>query len=229
MNIIYFIINIQLISCMFISQDCTKHTKIYKERGGLNNFYFNSETFSKSGDICKEHKTYYKKSLIEKNIECSGEWCNNLGINNWGCKETNKDGCYHVENIISKSNFIKDIDNCETSIVGNYIMSYGKWNKQLGNGFYDEKRNVYGSDIFYKAYDNIFFCCHKKNKVGDYPLEINYNKVDRKNSNLNFLLIGFINGMVFISCLFFVLKYEEKISQINKQEESLVEFDDNIV
>jgi hypothetical protein len=180
MHLVYIIMNTCILFTTFAtSQDyCGKHTKVYNKRGGpdnSNNYYFNPDTFAKGEDVCKvlNSQKVYRTSIIEKEITCIGDWCNSLGINNWGCKETiDKSACYHVEHIIPKTNFIKEIENCNTSIVGNYIMSYGKWNNELSNNFYDEKRIVYGSDIFYQAYKNIYYCCHNKIETNIIPKEL---------------------------------------------------------
>jgi hypothetical protein len=172
MNLVYIIVmNTCILFTTFVTsqQDyCGKHASIYNERGSpdnSNNYYFNPDTFSKGEDICKEFssQTDYRTKIIEKDIICVGDWCNPLGINNgWGCITRGNTSCYHVEHIIPKANIIKGIENCNTSITGNYIMSYGKWNVALRNEFYDEKRIVYGPDIFYQAYKNIYYCCHNK-------------------------------------------------------------------
>jgi hypothetical protein len=156
----------------------SKHTDIYNKRGGpdnSNNYYFNPNTFSQDKDICKIYTPYeYKEKLIEENIKCVGDWCSDE--HDWGnatyCKKYNNASCYQVNRIIPKFNYIPDIKNCETSISGNYIMNYENWNENLGNSFYDEKRIVYGFNIFYKAYSNIYFCCHKEIQVEDFPKEL---------------------------------------------------------
>jgi len=127
----------------------------------------NENTF----DICQSNSDDNQlfRNYIKSNILCVGQWCISdlMGPfgkrnNGWNCPKDSKRNCYEVEHIIPIENDIPELAWCDTNIFGNLIMAYGKWNGELSNGFLCEKKQIYGNEIYTKAYNSIVKCCSRK-------------------------------------------------------------------
>lgn len=82
----------------------------------------------------------------------------------------------HVEHIIDSNNGPSKLINCNKNIRGNLIIAKGQWNTQLGNMCWadveQEKREVYGNDIFQYAYDSVELCCQLQEEKSNIPMII---------------------------------------------------------
>ena len=158
-----------------------KHTKTYLEyKEGLFKYedFFMKSSFlgdNPSLDICEPmSKTRYLTLLKKNNIVCSGKWCNEEG--GFGCQVGNSQDCYNQEHIIDLKNSDPEFGNAfEKDILGNFIMAYGRWNQELGRlrdweSIKNEKREIYRSEIFDKAYKNVKEC-HAKSTPQPSSLE----------------------------------------------------------
>lgn len=146
-----------------IECDCP-HTKVYTEYGPSNqdNFYFIEETYNRGDFTCKIGiNQQYKQTIINSGLHCEGLWCNFTGnwIYGWNCP-LSESSCYEVEHIIPNANNIPEIQGCSTDIFGNRVMAYKQWNRQLSNGYFSEKKEMY-KNIFNQAYYAIYNCCNK--------------------------------------------------------------------
>jgi hypothetical protein len=137
---------------------CSDRTKVYTEHGTSNEkyFYFDPRTYSLDTKDSSLVSNQDYRRLVSSAVNCTGLWC--LG-GEWKCVQGNSLDCYNVEHIIPKANKIEAISGCNVTIFGNLIMSYGKWNQQLLNGFYGEKIEIYGADIVASAYITVYRKC----------------------------------------------------------------------
>lgn len=119
----------------------------YTYRGSFND---------KCMDLGEDYRERYIDVLMANNIKCIGKWCNN---NTYSCENTNPE-CYQVEHIVDRKN--TPYKNCNTNILGNVIMAYGLWNRQMGqlcwNNTYVEKKIIYGEYIVCQAIKNVIDC-----------------------------------------------------------------------
>jgi len=167
--------------------DCTSRTKIFDAKGNnnTNNYYFAANTFS-ANSLLSINRVQFRSKIISR-MKCIGQWCDKTGTNaGWRCIN-NTNECYHVEHIIPTANNIESLVGCcgnnnGCDIEGNLIMSYGKWNMQLGNSFIGEKYIVYG-DILKKAYNAVYLKCkgskyHSTQYPGDLCIITNHISLD---------------------------------------------------
>lgn len=181
----------------------TTNSKVFKEyskKDKLNELYQKNTFGGSFYDICfdlgKDYRKNYIKILRENNINCTGKWCNS-GL--YKCINNPRE-CYEVEHIVDKKN--TPYDKCNTNILGNVIMAYGKWNNQVGqlcwkNVLY-EKMQVYGNDIFCDAVSNIIKC---GNCDIEMPMECKYiNK-----PHIFPLFSSLVNDMLIILVIFIIV------------------------
>jgi|SRR5579862_137394 len=190
---------------IFIICDDCPHTKLYLEHGSSNNnnYYFVEKTFITRTDLlCKIGSNDQYKQIINSQFRCEGSWCNFTGkwTNGWNCPLT-EPSCYEVEHIIPSANNIPEIRGCSPNIFGNHVMSYKIWNRQLSNGYFSEKKEIYGN-IFNEAYNAIYKCC---NKTGTPMVPTN---ICEKTPDYVFWNLAVVLG-VLLCCLttLFALKY----------------------
>lgn len=112
-----------------------------------------------------------------------------------------------LEYIVNAKN--TPFDKCNTNILGNVIMSYSVWNKQIGKkGWYyieHEKMAVYGSKIFCETVKNIVKC----DTNCDVGITIKCDKVKHHDDSHDLLivLICFIVLIILIICTLCFIKY----------------------
>jgi len=78
-----------------------------------------------------------------------------------------------MEHIIPKGNIIPELNGCPLSsynIRGNLVMSYGRWNVQLSNGYLGEKSLIYGDSMMTQAYQTVWNAC--KGTPGAIPYDL---------------------------------------------------------
>ena len=164
-----FILNILLITFAakkcdpYISSKCNYHTQLYMQyiAGNLTYDLIQKNTFLPSNP-CDTSFGYirpkYIKRLKDVNVTCYGAWCVNK---EFSCKNA-KDRCYEANHIIDITNSEYELKNYSKNIIGNMVMIYKLWNKQLSQRSWkiveEEKRKVYGDYIFDKAYYNVEKC-----------------------------------------------------------------------
>jgi hypothetical protein len=199
---------------IFINCDDCPHTKVYLEHGSSNNnnYYFVEKTYisTRTDLLCKIGSNDQFKQIINSQFRCEGSWCNFTGkwSNGWNCPLT-EPSCYEVEHIIPSANNIPEISGCSADIFGNRVMSYKIWNRQLSNGYFSEKKDIYGN-IFAEAYNAIYKCC---NKTGTPVVPSN---ICEKTPDYVFWNLAVVLG-VLICCLItlFTLKYYKDKKDIN--------------
>lgn len=142
---------------------CNTHTNLYNQyiNGTLTFDLVQKNTFLTTNPCDTSYlniKSKYLKRLDEANIVCNGTWCVN---DNFECKQSN-DQCYNIDHIIDTKNSIAELNNYDKNIVGNLIMIYSEWKNELDQRSWkiieEEKKKVFGDNIFYKAYDNVKGC-----------------------------------------------------------------------
>lgn len=193
-----------LIACVF-----AQHTKIYEENwninGNANNYFYHRGTFGKDvyDDPCvKITNNAQFRNYINENIICEGKWCIDSKFN------TNKKrDDYEVEHIIDLNGPEYNSCGC-TSIVGNLVMAYGRWNAGLGGlakhnytNSEKEKTIVYGKYIM-DSVRNVIEKCN--------PLCVNnYIGINGEiNSELNndiVVILIYLGIIVCGSCIVFIL------------------------
>jgi hypothetical protein len=165
--------------------DCGKRTKVYTAHGKSNDygFYFVPVTYI-GRDLnyaCVKNdeggNTKFKNT-IEQRFPCNYQHCvPGAKTGNWGCTSSNYTGtseCYHTEHIIPDKHEIKELVNksgerCDVNVYGNLVMAYGSWNSALGNGHYDEKKEIYG-ELFNSAYKAVYYCCNDRTYPQSIPV-----------------------------------------------------------
>lgn len=169
----YIVLIFIIIKLVYCASDCTNennkahckrdHTDVYLnwKDGSFNETIFLNYTFITDYDICKTYtRKQYIKLLNDNGYYCTGDWCNN---DKYSCQTY---PCYEVEHIIDTQNSIYNEYNKD--ILGNMIMAYSKWNKQIGKMKWDyveiEKREIYGDNVVDMAIKNIEKCNNIPNK-----------------------------------------------------------------
>jgi hypothetical protein len=145
-----------------------KHTVTYNEwkQGTFahDNFFQRSAYLGYSSNIdpCTSmSKDKYIRLLKDNGVGCTGRWCID---EEWKCRVGDNQECYNLEHIIDKQNSNVEFgDKFNKDIVGNYIFAYGRWNQEIGRmkdwpSIKNEKIEVYGNDIFSKAYRSVREC-----------------------------------------------------------------------
>lgn len=138
-----------------------KHTEAYDDwlTIGNNNYTFHDiRTFGfKFMSPCTKisSNTVFRNN-IKKNFNCVGKWCKYVDNQpTWSCKAGRDDECYHVEHIIDRGGPEFTDDNCNKEIAANMVMSWSKWNTDLGKLYYDsninEKTEIYTDDMMRMA------------------------------------------------------------------------------
>ncbi len=167
-----------------------EHTKTFIDHGvsNANGFYFIPQTYGGNlGDMCAEIKDRqaFLKILKNYNIQCgSNQWCLD---GQFQCPE-DKTTCYHMEHMVDNVN--TEFPGCKTNILGNLAMTYGKWNKEVGqlnwSNVKREKGAIYGK-LFDQAMENVRTCCYGSEDKPKYEIII-YIGV----AIVGVLIIGFI-------------------------------------
>lgn len=149
------------------TDDCVQRTATFRDHGPDNqdNYYFVPETFraGKQGltkELCDIDRDDFQ-TLINNQFPCNGTHCRSeIGIDreaviviSWGY--------YQTTQIIPVNHNLTELQGCPINIIGNLIMSYGRWGQQLGDGYYTERRLIYG-DLVRQAYQTIYWCCRER-------------------------------------------------------------------
>lgn len=196
-----------------------KHTKTYLEwKSGT---FFHEDFFSRDTylghypklDPCTVlTKNQYIKLLKDNGGKCSGKWCID---GEWKCRSGDSQECYNLEHIIDSKNSDTEFGpSFNKNILGNYIFAYGRWNQEIGrikdwSSIKNEKKEVYGKDIFDRAYQTVYEC-HK-------------GYIEKEETNLNGILYIIVICGVWIAIFaFFRLREEQK--KIVIEDEELKEF-----
>lgn len=142
---------------------------------------------NKCQNLGNNPRQIYTKILVDNDIQCMGDWCKEDGNNNgFDCKDMGLD-CYQVEHIIDRKN--TPYDPCNTNILGNVIMAYGKWNNEIGQRCWNDVKNekiiVYGKDIFCQAIKNVIAC--DKNCNINLPFDCINNDIKKNDTIKNWL------------------------------------------
>jgi hypothetical protein len=164
MFLIIFLIGTYL--CQPKPAQCFIQTALYQTYGAINTgyFYFDNRTFTDPFNT-ENPPTVVPTNIngeaefmqyITSHINCTGQWCIN---NNWICTSCN-DNCYIIGQIIPPTNQFKEIQSCETAIIGNLVMVYKVWDQQLSSDYYGERVNVYGNENVVIAYTSIYKNCY---------------------------------------------------------------------
>ena len=189
----------------FVVLVTSKHTSIYEEwkSGEFTGTLFLKNTYLGDHwniDPCQKiDRKKYIKLLLDNNIACSGTWCVD---NEYKCGS--REDCYHVEHIIDQKNSNPEYERYDKNILGNVIMAYSQWNMQVGklswNDIKEEKREIYGQDIFQKAINNIIACnIENEDDYNDYSKYIEYDVYE--------LILDYIIGMfIMIIILVIIIK-----------------------
>lgn len=152
MKLIFFILLFCINFESIISCDMNQHTDIYwqyfdkfSELYQINTFGDAVPNSNKCTDLGTNFRSKYLNILKTNNIKYSD------------AKE-----CYEIQHIIDKVN--SPYEKCNPNILGNVIMAYSTWNKQISDKCWDiaknEKMKIYGKYIFCKAIQNILECNH---------------------------------------------------------------------
>ena len=151
-------------------QRCGKpNTEIYEQYKNRLEDLYQANTFGgKFDDKCMDLGSNYRQRYIgildSNNIGCTGPWCID---GKFACNRYN-DTCYHVEHMVDLSNTPFTGCNINANILGNVIMAYGVWNKQVGqlcwDDVFEEKRKVYGTKVMCDAIANIVDCHKEEHK-----------------------------------------------------------------
>jgi hypothetical protein len=154
-----------LISTTFATEGnikCDKlHSQVYDEYKGNYDVLRQKNTYGgnfddKCMELGEEYREKYINILKNHNINCQGKWCVH---GTYSCKGVESE-CYQVEHIVDRKN--TPYKDCGTNILGNVIMAYGLWNRQVGQlcweNVYAEKKEIYGEDIVCQAIRNIVSC-----------------------------------------------------------------------
>jgi hypothetical protein len=192
------------------------HTFIFNIFNSPNmlNETFNFETICKP--LPKAPRKTYIQFLNNSGIECSGSWCID---DQFKCLPHNLD-CYHAEHIIDLNDecSLPDVKNMEKNILGNLIMSWGRWNMQIGKLKWEhvemEKRTIYGDEIV----DMAIYYITKCNEL--YGNNKNNNNTNNSDNNLSgfvmFVVITIIVIVVVViigTLVYFVYEYIKKVVQ----------------
>ena len=149
---------IHLLLVFIVSANCGKtvssktSTNSYAQYANAPEKLYMKESFNI--DMCKKFvsRKQFVSLLLKKNINCRG-WCFQNSYVYQGLQS------YQAEHIIDLKNSI--LPNCNKNIYGNLIMSYGKWNNEVGQLTWEniqkEKTAVY-KGIFNQAIENIKKC-----------------------------------------------------------------------
>lgn len=134
------------------------NTELYDTMKGHESDYIQFNTFFGQQNKCLELGYTYRNKyidLLESNgINCTGNYCA------YGGFDCQKRPCYEVEHIVDLTN--TPYQNCNPNILGNVIMAYDKWNRQVGQMCWkyvqNEKMAVYGRKLFCEAVMNVIDC-----------------------------------------------------------------------
>ena len=159
------------------------NTQFYKVTGENNDNrqYFDPSTFGMDiySDPLKLMRSNNEfRKYVNYNVKCTGKWCKSTVLGKKFLCDKYKTDCYHVEHIIDiKGSEFASCSECK-NIVGNMVMSYGKWNSALGGlaryHYEDaqyEKSLIYGNNRINKAKQLIEQCCLRSQRA-----EILYDK-----------------------------------------------------
>lgn len=184
----------RFILCGLICPIESKHTQTYTawKNGSFTKTLFLRDTYLGFNDNpCQKitRRDAYIKILESKGIFCSGDWCDSQG--GYSCM---KNPCYNMEHIIDSGNSKVEFGSeYDKNILGNYVMAYSTWNRQVGQLSWEdikiEKKEIY-TDVFDRAYQ-VVKTCH------EYP------DMEEQDDNIenDFSLIFFnIFVVCFVSC-----------------------------
>ena len=110
-----------------------QHTKVFDKYwntiGNQNNFFFVNTTFGHLYNPCgtlSDNRVF--RTFMNNITNCTGNWCIN---SQFKCRLGKNADCYHVEHIIDRNG--PELDEFNKDIFGNLVMSYGRWNMQMGH------------------------------------------------------------------------------------------------
>lgn len=227
----FLILLISYIHCIYCAKTNSnkKHSDIYNNYKNnefpISDFYMKN-TFGGnllSIDKCKPYTTRkeFINTLNRLNIKCSGKWCNCDGT----YKYISLYKSYEIEHIIDLKN--SELNNCNKNIYGNIVLTYGLWNRQVGNLNWNnakkEKSEIYGN-IVNKALLNIIDCdpeCENNNNIDNH---IEYKYIYYCIGILSFvvMLIFMLIFIIGIITYLIIKKYDDK-SEI--KYDSLIDLD----
>lgn len=163
------------------------------------------------------------KNYINKLLPCIGKWCIDKTFNCIGSKN-----CYHVEHIIDVNGKEFSNPNCK-QIAGNLVMSYGKWNSQLGSrsrvNYYDsmrEKEIIYGID----KVESVRSIINKCNPECDILTGLSKNDIYKNDIyKITVIILGglllFILGLLIFYCCQICKKIYRNINSYNNSNLSI--------
>lgn len=126
-----------------------------------------------------------------------------------------------VEHILDTNNGPKELESCSKQIRGNLIIANGTWNNQVGQLCWkdveQEKRLVYGNDIFDTAYNSVKICCESNSEyshpIPNVPRPITpgpYSPSYEYNLSVLFCIIIFVFAVILISFSYFYLSTKKQ-------------------
>lgn len=198
-----------------------KNTQTYTQwkQGKFRGDIFLPETYlglQQQDNPCQKIKSraQYLKKLQSYGITCTGSWCDSEG--GFGCKV---EPCYNMEHIIDIKNSLPELGpEYDRNILGNLVMAYSTWNKQVGNlpswdEIKSEKGEIYG-EIFETAMEHVRRC-HQDSSFGE---DIHISKIINK----GFIILSIIVASLYISM--YLISLRENLTTINNEDIEFADF-----
>lgn len=181
------------------------NTELYDTMKGHESDYIQFNTFFGQQNKCLDlGYTYRNKyiALLESNgINCTGNYCA------YGGFDCQKRPCYEVEHIVDLTN--TPYQNCNPNILGNVIMAYDKWNRQVGQMCWkdveSEKMAVYGKKIFCEAVRNVVEC-------GKCNVPLPHECIEYTNRNI-VIAVSILGTVVAVIAIISLVLFGENIAQ----------------